>query len=169
MLNWTEADLTDQFRDAAATGWLPYFETAAHQTGLPIELLLGVASRETNIRNIKGDLRNGIYHGYGVMQVDIGTQPDFCRTWTAGEAQGSIHCGAQVLAGKRNYLAHRGITDLKAVAAAYNTGEGNVFRSIRAGADPDRTTSGGDYGFDVLARTEIFANLAVIFLNRPKI
>ena len=25
-----------------------------------------------NLKNIKGDFRDGIYHGYGAMQVDIG-------------------------------------------------------------------------------------------------
>ena len=156
MASWTEADLRKQFELAKQNGWLAFFEDAARKYGFPVELLLAISSRETNLRNIKGDFRDGIYHGYGVMQVDIGTNPDFCRAWTAEQVNESIECGCRVLAGKREYLARKQITELKALAAAYNTGEGNVSKSVAAGLDPDRTTTGRDYGRDVLARMEIF-------------
>jgi len=159
MTNWTEADLKHQLQNASSSGWLPFFDAAAQLHGFPAELLLGIASRETNMRNIKGDLRNGVFHGYGIMQVDIGTDPAFCQGWTPDKVEGSIQCGVKILAGKRDFLAARGITDLKAIAAAYNTGEGNVFHSVQAGADPDRTTTGADYGRDVLARMDVFARL----------
>lgn len=159
MAKWTEADLRSQFNSAKANGWLPYFEEAAQQHDFPVELLLAIASRETNIRNIKGDLRDGVSHGYGIMQVDIGTDPEFCRNWTPEKVKESIERGTWILAGKRTYLAGKQITDLKAIAAAYNTGEGNVARSLAAGQDPDHTTTGGDYGSDVLARMEVFGRL----------
>lgn len=46
---------------------------------------------------------------------------------------------------------------VKATIAAYNTGEGNVLRSVAVGVDPDITTAthkggGKDYGRDVMAR-----------------
>jgi hypothetical protein len=159
MANWTEADIEAQMKKIVASGWIPYFEAAAQRHGLPVELLLAIASRETNLCNIRGDFRNGIYHGYGLMQVDIGTEKAFCDSWTAEAVQPSVECGAKILAGKRDFLKSKGITDLRAVAAAYNTGEGNVLRSVTSGADPDRTTTGGDYGRDVLKRMAIFAKL----------
>lgn len=159
MTNWSETDLKNQLHNAVSSGWLPYFQVAAQLNGFPVEFVLGIASRETNMRNIKGDLRNGVYHGYGIMQVDVGTDPDFCRTWSPDKVEGSIQRGVKILAGKRDYLAAQGITDMKAIAAAYNTGEGNVVRSIHAGADPDHTTTGADYGKDVLARMAVFEKL----------
>jgi len=159
MANWTEADLKRQFEHARQNGWLPYFEDAARQHGFAVELLLAISSRETNLRNIKGDFRDGIYHGYGVMQVDVGTDPAFCKAWTPEEVNGSVQGGCRILAGKRAYLAKKQCTDLKAIAAAYNTGEGNVSRSLAAGRDPDSTTTGRNYGSDVLARMEVFKRL----------
>lgn len=159
MPNWTEADLQTQMQNAIANGWVAYFEQAAITHDLPVELLLGIASRETNMQNIKGDFRDGVCHGYGIMQVDLGTNPDFCASWTPDEVQPSIECGAKILALKRDFLKLKGITDVHAIAAAYNTGEGNVLHSVTAGLDPDHTTTGGDYGQDVLARMAVFVQL----------
>ena len=159
MANWTENDLKAQFQRTQISGWLPLFEAAAQTHSFEVELLLAIGSRETNLRNIKGDFYNGIYHGYGIMQVDIGTDPAFCASWTEARVQESIERGTEILAEKRAYLADKGITDPKAIAAAYNTGQGNVVRSIGAGKDPDSTTSGHYYGSDVLARMAIFKNL----------
>lgn len=159
MARWTEADLKGQFESAKSKGWLRLFETSAAAHAFPTELLIAIASRETNIRQIKGDFRGGIYHGYGLMQIDIGTDSMFCRAWTPEKVGESIERGAQILAAKRQYLIGHGIQDLKAVAAAYNTGEGRVRKSIEAGDDPDQTTTGHDYGADVMARMEVFTRL----------
>ncbi len=157
MAVWTEADLKAQLSHATAQGWIAHFQGAASKYQFPLELLLAIASRETNIRNIKGDFRDGIYHGYGVMQVDIGTAPEFCKAWTETDIEGSVDNGTKILNGKRQFLAGKQITALQAIAAAYNTGEGNVLRSVTAHQDPDHTTTGGDYGKDVLARMAVFA------------
>src|SRR3982751_6113224 len=114
-MSWTEADLKRQFDTAVSEGWLMYFQNSASQHDFTVELLMAIASRETAMRNIKGDLRGGIYHGYGVMQVDIGTNADFCKNWTENEVEGSIECGTKILLGKRKYLAGKNITDLKAM------------------------------------------------------
>jgi hypothetical protein len=159
MANWTEADLRKQYESAKQNGWLAHFQDAAQLHRFPVALLLAISSRETNMRNIKGDFRDGLYHGYGIMQVDIGTNPEFCKAWTPDQVKESVQCGCRILSGKRAYLAKKQITDLKAIAAAYNTGEGNVSRSVAAGQDPDRTTTGRDYGRDVLARMEVFTRL----------
>lgn len=156
MPNWSEAELRKQFDTANQNGWLPAFKNAAQKYDFPVELLLAIASRETNMQSIKGDFRGGRYHGFGIMQVDIGTDPAFCASWTPNKVAESIERGTQILAGKRTYLATKNITDLRAITAAYNTGEGNVSRSVAAGRDPDSTTTGKDYGSDVLARMVAF-------------
>ena len=159
MANFTEAELKREFDRATTNGWIPFFTAAAQVNRFEIEFLMAIASRETNMKNIKGDLRNGVFHGFGIMQVDIGTDPVFCAQWTPQQVEGSINRGTAILADKRNSLAAKNITDPKAIAAAYNTGASNVVRSIQAGADPDRTTTGHDYGADVLARKAVFARL----------
>ncbi|HTP30596.1 MAG TPA: hypothetical protein VMJ75_00390 [Candidatus Acidoferrales bacterium] len=159
MANWTETDLTRQLKHATASGWIPHFDAAAQQNNFDTEFLLAIASRETNLLNIKGDFHDGAYHGFGIMQVDVGTDPAFCASWTPDQVEASVQRGTQVLAGKREALAAKGITDPKAIAAAYNTGQGNVIRSLASGADPDRTTTGHDYGSDVMARRDVFVKL----------
>jgi soluble lytic murein transglycosylase-like protein len=159
MADWTETDLSTQLNSAISSGWLPYFANAAQQNGFDTEFLLAIASRETNMRNIKGDFHDGAYHGFGIMQVDIGTDPAFAAAWTPGNIEGSVQRGTAILAGKRDSLAAKNITDLKAIAAAYNTGAANVIRSIQSGLDPDRTTTGHDYGSDVIARRTVFIKL----------
>ena len=159
MANWTETDLTRQFNRVTASGWIPFFESAAQQNGFDTEFLLAIASRETNLQNIKGDFHDGAFHGFGIMQVDVGTDPAFCASWTEQQVEPSIQRGTEILVEKRKSLAAKNITDPKAIAAAYNTGAGNVIRSVGAGLDPDRTTTGHDYGSDVLARMAVFQKL----------
>jgi hypothetical protein len=159
MAKWTESDLSAQLNRAISSGWITFFDDAAKQNGFDTEFLLAIASRETNIRNIKGDFRGGVYHGFGIMQVDIGTDPEFCATWTPGHVEGSIQCGTKILGEKRDSLAANSITDLKAIAAAYNAGARPVIQSVKSGLDPDRTTTGHDYGSDVIARRAVFVKL----------
>jgi len=159
MPNWTQADIVNQLNRATSSGWIPFFESAARANNFDTEFLLAIASRETNMQNIKGDLQSGTYHGFGIMQVDVGTDPEFCAQWTPDQVSGSVDRGTKILAGKRDSLAAKNIMDPKAIAAAYNTGASNVIHSIQAGQDPDRTTTGHDYGADVLARKAVFISL----------
>jgi hypothetical protein len=159
MANWTQNDLQRQLNHARSSGWLPFFEAAAQSNQFQTEFLLAIASRETNLLNIKGDFHDNAYHGFGIMQVDVGTDSDFCAQWTSDQVEASINKGVGILVGKRDSLLHNQITDPKAIAAAYNTGAGNVLHSIKNGADPDHTTTNHDYGADVLARMAVFVTL----------
>lgn len=159
MNKWTEDDLKRQYGAAAIRGWIHFFRKAALTYGFDPALLLAIASRETNLRNIMGDWRNGAYRGYGIMQVDVGTDPDFCAKWRPEEIGASIERGAAILAAKRQQLATADCTELRTLAAAYNCGAAGVLRQIRKKLDPDLATTGGDYGADVLARMKVFAKL----------
>jgi soluble lytic murein transglycosylase-like protein len=146
-----------EYNRAKTNGWLPLFQAAAAAHDFPPELLMGIASRETNMKDIKGDFQGGIYHGYSLMQIDIGTDPTFCKAWRPNvNVDQSIERGAQILASKRDYLRAHGYADLKDIAAAYNTGERNVVKSLAAGRDSDLTTTGHNYGSDVMARSAAF-------------
>lgn len=159
MPNWTATDIQQQFHRANAQGWIAYFTAAAQTYNFDPVFLMAIASRETNMQDIKGDFHDGAYHGFGIMQVDVGTDPAFCSAWTTGQVEAAITLGAQILGGKRDSLAAHSITDPKAIAAAYNTGASNVIRSLQNGADADHTTTGQNYGSDVLARMAVFVTL----------
>jgi soluble lytic murein transglycosylase-like protein len=147
-----------EYDRAKAAGWLPYFQASAATHGFGPDLLMAIASRETNMRDIKGDFRGGVYHGYSLMQVDIGTDPAFCHAWVADQnVDQSIERGAQILAGKRDYLAQHGVTDLQDIASAYNCGEGNVIAALNENENPDDRTTGRNYGKDVMSRAAAFA------------
>lgn len=156
---WTKAHLTAQFNRTKLNNWLELFKSMAAKYSWPTSYLLAISSRETNIRQIKGDFRDGIYHGYGLMQVDIKTDPNFCKNWKPEPVLPSLERGVQILSSKRAYLLQRGITDDRAFLASYNTGEGNVSKSHSRGLDYDRTTTSHDYGKDVLARARVFQEL----------
>src|ERR1041385_5943566 len=137
--NWTTHDLSEQYDRAKQKGWLAYFYTAASAHSFDVELLLAIASRETNMRNIEGDYYNNEYHGFGIMQVDRGTDPAFAANFQTDKVEEAIEKGTQILDGKRSELNHKGVHDLKAVAAAYNTGAHNVLVSLSNSRDPDST------------------------------
>jgi len=59
MSGWTEDDLRKQFQRAKKNGWLQIFKRAAETYGFPPELIMAIASRETNMRNVIG----GKHHG----------------------------------------------------------------------------------------------------------
>jgi ABC-type xylose transport system substrate-binding protein len=158
-MKWTPGDLEKQYRDAALRGWIHFFRKAALTYGFDASLLLAIASRETNVRQIKGDWHDGEYHGFGLMQIDCRTDPEFCANWKPEQAEASIERGAAILAAKRQQLAAADCTDLRAIVAAYNAGAAAVLRALRAKADPDFCTTGDDYGADVLARDKVFKKL----------
>jgi hypothetical protein len=55
MPKWTENDLKRQFRKAKDFGWIAFFEQAGKDYKFSTQILMAVASRETNMRNIMGD------------------------------------------------------------------------------------------------------------------
>lgn len=167
-----------QFNRAKANGWLPMFTGAGAPYGYSPQLLLAIASRETNIMNIVGDVQHDGPHGFGLMQIDKGSYPDFCLSGQWKNVEASIRMGALVLHSKqieiqhgqgakiaktRSYPAFVGApipdADLNRCSiAAYNAGIG-AYYGFTAHQDPDRFTTGHDYSADVIARMLIFAGL----------
>ena len=173
MPNWTLHDLQNQFASAKNNGWLEFFQGAAGEYEFPTEILLAVASRETNMRNIIGD--SG--HGYGLMQIDDRSFPDWCHSGAWKDAQAAIKQGASVLDNKRETIRHgqgqhlsvggqgftgkSDLTDhelLQTAIAAYNSGLW-AYYCLTVDGDPDRRTTGHDYSIDTLARASAFQDL----------
>lgn len=150
--------LVQQFNRARANGWIEFFAEGAQRFNWPTALLMAIASRETNMRNILGD--GG--HGHGIMQIDDRSFPDFTSSGRWRVPRLNILKGAEVLSGKRQFLSRRGVageTLMRASVAAYNGGEGRVIRAITRGLSVDSVTTQRNYSADVLARAAVFREL----------
>jgi hypothetical protein len=169
--------IKQEFDAASAAGWLPAFEKAAQTYNFPVALLMAIASRETNMRNIEGDFHDGEYHGYGLMQVDIGSFPDWVKSGAWHDPLQSIAKGAEVLAGKRNeiekgqgqtlFIDGRSIVGrkfdtsdqmLQVATACYNCGLW-AYYAFSKGEPIDSYTTGKNYSADVWLRRAFFAAL----------
>jgi hypothetical protein len=158
--NWTPGALARQIRIARQNGLLGLLTGAADRHGLPRAFVVAVASRESNLRNILGDLRGDGYHGVGSMQIDV--QHEIARTardhGTWKTAQGPlIEYGAALLAENRSrvrtaFPAFTAEQDLKVAASGYNCGIGRALEGSRDHGDSDYHTTGRDYGADVMRR-----------------
>lgn len=170
------AEIKRQFNRVNAAGWLPWFQENAKIVGTSTAHLLAIGSRETNLKNIRGDFRNGRYNGFGVMQVDVGTDPDYAKNWTPDKVEPGIRHGAEILSAKMDQInegqgkrltvkGHRFLgkrvdeDDLRRIAtAAYNCGLWAYYHFSR-GEHVDTTTTGHDYSRDVYERSVEFAEL----------
>lgn len=172
----TPRQIKSQYDRVKHDGWLKWFENAARLQGTTTALFLAIGSRETNLKNIKGDYRNGKYNGFGVMQVDVKTDPDYAKSWTPDAVEPSIRRGAeiwdskvvQVVNGqnKRLKVGSKTFTgrevesdDVRRIAtAAYNCGLWAYYHFSNH-AHVDSSTTGKDYSRDVYDRALVFAEL----------
>jgi hypothetical protein len=170
MANWTEHDLVKQFERAKKNGWIKFFKSAAARYQFAPEILMAIASRETNMRNIIGD--GG--HGYGIMQIDDRSFPEWCNSGLWKDVHAGIQKGALVLHSKQEtirsgqgkslrvggkpFVGKANISKddlLRTAIAAYNSGLWAYYNLTKYG-DPDRRTTGRDYSEDVAKRSQIF-------------
>jgi len=173
MANWTENDLKRQFERAKKNGWIKTFKSAAATYQFPPEVLMAIASRETNMRNIIGD--GG--HGYGLMQIDDRSFPEWCNSGLWKDPYAGIQKGALVLhskqqtirngqgkslrVGGRPFVGKANISKddlLRTAVAGYNSGLWAYYNLTKYG-DPDRRTTGRDYSKDTLRRAQTFGKL----------
>jgi len=137
-------------------GLMGYFAKASRRYGVPLALLLAVASRESRMglalsADGTGDRGNGI----GIMQIDKRYHPGFTGSHIPLDHQANIDYGAQYLA---NLLRQFNRNTTRAVAA-YNAGPNKVQTAIYAGLLPDSVTTGGDYSQDVMGRKQLIDQL----------
>lgn len=157
--------IRQHFEKAKQRGYLPMFQNAGTHFEFPVELLLAIASRETNMTNMRGDFRGGKYHGHGIMQVDIGTAPEWCRSGAWKDVNASIQKGTSILADKARQLRKDWPADRPrtlqqfywVLAASYNHGVPDSLHDFLQDGNPDKDTTGHDYGQDVLGRMQEFA------------
>ena len=138
--------------------------------GLPTAFLFAIASRETNCQNILGDVQGGQAHGVGIIQIDIqhpiALQARDSGTWQTNPGP-LIDFGTTLLAADliqvKHVLPSLSVTNdaLRVAASGYNCGIGKAIQAAGQG-DPDKFTTGGDYGRDVIARMTIFQDLLTV-------
>ncbi len=174
-----------EFDRAAGEGWVSHFARAAAAFGLDAWVLMAIASRETNMGGRQtaagyqwlttpGDAG----HGFGLMQIDARSFPEWTRLGSWRDAREGIWKGAEVLAAKRRDLVWREGLSLvvrersgqtwpfvmpvlrdealmTCAIAAYNSGDFAPYH-VTKGRSSDYGTTGKNYAADVLARAANF-------------
>ena len=65
------SQLLIQLKRLRDTGFADKLEQHATDHNFPTPFFFAIASRETNCQNILGDKQNGVFHGVGIVQIDI--------------------------------------------------------------------------------------------------
>jgi|GEM_PF-2456066 len=149
---------------------LEAFRSAATTYDVRLSLLLAIASRESAMGQLIGEdgyaLDGSNREDVGIMQINLKAHPEYAARFRTGyDVYENIHYGARVL---RSLMRHPGLVRrarpgirsvLPLAVSAYNTGPGAVMRAIDRGYEPDRYTTGGDYGRDVMERAVLLREL----------
>lgn len=111
----------------------------------------------------KGELEKS-YHGFGYMQIDIGSYPEFVKSGEWKDPAKVFPFALKVLEEKRIYLqSHAVFSDPellnKAITAAYNCGQGNVLKALANNKDVDTYTFNHDYVKEIWRFREIYQRL----------
>lgn len=104
------------------------------------------------------------YHGYSYWQIDTGSYPDFIKSGDWVDPFKACQKAVSVLDEKKAYLLKKiptltGNQLEDAITAAYNCGQGNVFKAIQNNKDLDTYTFNKDYSKEVRRFREIYKTL----------
>ncbi len=146
----SDALISQEMRFAQAMGLLPLFQQAARETGVPLEILLAVASRESGMgRAIVGSGWTGDQgYGLGIMQIDWRHHPEYAARYRPGDHVANIRYAARFL--RKLYDRFQ---NWRYALAAYNAGPERIRWALEWAEDPDQYTT-RNYAADVLARAE---------------
>ena len=140
---------------------------AYRETGFLIARYIGQKNKPQIIHTLmRGDygMRPGekekSYHGYGYWQIDIASYPAFVKSGDWKDPYKTCEKAISVLEEKRTYLQGKipgleGEALHRAITAAYNCGQGNVFKALSNGKDVDVYTHQHDYSKEVWRYREI--------------
>jgi len=151
-----------ELEGARRAGYVDLCLAAERKAGLPRGVLLAIASRETNCRDVVGD--GG--HGRGLFQIDDRSHGAFLRRHGAAGPGGkppvaaAADYAAQLLKDNLAFGRGKGLSGdalLTFALSAYNAGAGGAWRGLQERGDSDARTAHGNYGRDVLARMRLAA------------
>jgi len=150
-------ELTQELTYALQSHVLPLFNQAAHRYGLPVTLLLAIASRESKIGS---DAYYLAHHGIGtdgvstgIMQVNALAHP-VIRGYDPLDDRKIIDYASGYIARQLHTFG-----DIRFALDAYNAGAESVKGALSGGRDPDSVTTGADYGTDVLHRQALIVHI----------
>ena len=133
------------------------FDNAASKYGIPVEILAGIASRESRVgKHLNAAGYDEEKKAYGIMQVD---ERYHKRKGKKPDSQEHIDQAASILAKNKKeidedkrFVKWSEEQRMRAAVAAYNFGVGNV----KSWKGLDVGTTGGDYSKDVMERARIY-------------
>ena len=149
-------------RRKVPSGYWENIARAAAAHDIPAALLMAVFCRESNhgaALDKRGEGDGG--HAFGVGQVDKryhdqAGRPDPYSMAHMQQCAGILDDYRDQVASKHPDWADKYV--IKGAAVAYNSGVRNVATIVRM----DRGTTGNDYGADVCARAQVYAQLAAV-------
>ena len=162
----TKSQILNQLHSLRHTGFDVKLAQQATAHAFPPSFFFAIASRETNCINELGDFQGGEPHGVGIVQIDI-QHPIALQARNDGSWKTNpdplIAFGAQLLANNiqsaKDAFPNLGLQkQLKIVASGYNCGMTRAIAAAQSG-DSDKSTTGHDYGRDVMTRMAIFDEL----------
>ena len=146
----TTATVLGDLDHAERQGIVSAARDAALDVDVPLHLLLAVGSRESGLgRQVPSTcIHPGGEHGlWGIHPRWYGS---FTRRTDPCDHAAHARKAAEILRTE-----YRRFRNWKDALAAYNAGPDDVGRARRQGVDPDRYTTGGNYGADVLWRARV--------------
>lgn len=128
---------------------------------MPPEMIHALMMGDYSQRN--GEVKK-YYHGFGYWQIDTGSYPQFINAGHWRDPFLTCMKAIAVLEEKRKWLAGKfkiNDSDLadRAITAAYNCGQGNVYKALKAGKDVDLYTHNHDYSRMVWQYRETYRKL----------
>jgi len=152
----SRAALIDDLEHARRKGIYASAQDAALDRNVPLALLLAVGSRESRLGRVLPSSCIGLGGEYGVWQINPhGVYAKWSLKHDPCDHRANAQQAAFILAEE---LQRFGGNALHA-AAAYNAGPDDALRALRRGVDPDRYTTGGNYGRDVTGRMKVLDQL----------
>jgi len=104
------------------------------------------------------------YHGFGFWQIDIKSYPEFIKSGLWKDPAKTCEMAVNVLEAKRKWIENKmpllkGDAHDRAVTAAFNCGEGNVFKALTNFKDVDFYTFNHDYSKSVWAYRDAYTTI----------
>lgn len=132
------------------------FEYAAKRSGVPEEILAGIASRESHVgKSLNKEGYDPEKKAFGIMQID--SRYHKLRAHASADSQAHIDDAADIVKANKTLMDKRfpNWTEeqrWRAAVAGYNMGPDNV-KTID---HMDQGTTGGDYSKDVMGRARAY-------------
>lgn len=169
VLQWIKTNLSHYIKEAVqgtiySEDWLGGM--TYRETGFLIDRYVSQGKKPDEIHGLmRGDYgqRKGEakpqYHGFGYMQMDTGSYPDFINAGDWKDPNKIFKKAVSVLEEKRKTLEKSGISNEDAITASYNCGAGNVIKALKASKDVDSYTHQKNYSKEVRRLREIYKSL----------